>query len=176
MKLIHGYVVVCRTADRSLLFGQMLQGRGDSENFESNGQVPFPTLAEARFVAARFLEGRDDLAGATVNVGRIKMEIAENQGDLDTLRRKRNRSFVVIYNYRGETVSLLGMHVVGARGIFDSGGYLNEKAPPFQDLEEALRLAREATRQGSARSAVAFYHLRVFARAGRRRRQMHSKQ
>ena len=178
MRIIDGYVVACETNGRLLLSGEVLKDGVDSENLETNGLVPFSTLAEARFVAACFLNGRKVLAGETVNVGRIHLEIAEDEGDLSMLRRRRNPSFIVIYNYRGEVVNLLGMYDPENPAMsrdFDFGGRLIEKAAPFQDLEKALRLAREATRQGDAPAAVAFYRLRIFARANRHCRPTHSK-
>jgi hypothetical protein len=176
MRTIKGYVVVCETDDRLFLFGEVLSTRrSDRENLENNGLVPFSTLAEVSFVAAHFFDGRKDSVGEVANVGRIHLEIVENEGDLDALRRKRNRSFVVIFNYRGEVVTLLGMYGATTRRIFDSGGYMGEKAKPFQDLEDALHLAREAARQGQSPAAVAFYCLRVLARTRRNRRQIRRK-
>jgi hypothetical protein len=168
MKMVDGYVVTARTSERLLFFGTPeTDMSGDAENLETNGLVPIPSLGEARFIAGRFLNGRRVLKNAAVGVGRIRMEIAEDESDLDAFRRKRDRSFVVIFAYGKEVMNLLGRRGPTTRGDFDSGGRVNENAAPFEDLEEALRLASEARRQGESPAAVAWYRLRALKGARR---------
>ena len=176
MRTIKGYVVVCKTGDRVLLFGEVLNtGGGDSENFETNGLVPFSTPGEAHFVAEHFLKKRKDLARATVNVGRIHLEIAENRSDLQTLRETHEKPFIVIFGYGEDHVQLIGEHAKGVDQVFDTGGFLTYKAGPFAEFAEALYLAEQATRQGQRQAAVAFFRLCVLVRACRHRRTIRRK-
>jgi hypothetical protein len=176
MRTIKGYVIVCETADdRLLLFGETLNAGGACQNFETNQLTPFSTLNEARFVAAHFLDGRKDLAGAAVNVGRIRLEIAENPSDLQTLRETHEKSFIAIFGYGDDNVQLIGKHAKGMDQAFDTGGFLTDKADPFAAFAEALYLAEEATRQGQRPATVAFCSLRVFARTHRQRRPIRRK-
>ena len=163
MKEVLGYVITCTTDRNFLLFGVPDSvGDAESQNFETNGLQAFQTIGEARLVAERFLHSHRSLdrACATINVALIDLTIAENEADLTIFRERRARSFIVLYNFRGDIVNLLGVHGPTTKRDFDFGGRMTDKAKPFTDLNEALRLAGEAKRQGDAPTAVAHYSLR----------------
>ncbi len=170
MRKIKGYLIVCEVDGLILLFGLSVNDpNSDSESFETNDHTPFETLTEARLVASRIKDGRNDLAKATVNVGRVCLEIAESKEDLKLLQKKREPSFIVIYAYKKEVTQLLGEFKRGTtpNNQFDSGALITQRAAPFTDFKEAWTLRGEAERQGQSLSAIAYFCLRVMVHTHR---------
>jgi len=159
MKKINGYVCVSTSGEYLIyLFGKKVDESLNQsyENIESNGFTLFENKKEA-IKGKKDLRERSDLD--SIKLARLKMNIAENEKDLEQLI---NKTDLVAIMYSGVGDRLLGKYIEGMPSAHPiPGAYLrNNGLKTFDDFDETENTAREIVRQAQCKAGFATFNLK----------------
>lgn len=152
MREIKGFCCVAEADDAvtmQVLFGKNTgKGQGLYESLQSNGLVPFLSIAQAK-KAKRDLAKRQDFR--SVKIVKLEIIIAEIQEEIARLHAKEN--FIVLWQLKEsgyEEFRLIGRYVEGRPGQYPlPGASLNlNGCRPILSLKSAIYIGDEVNRQG----------------------------
>ncbi len=154
MRSVRGYVCVNRVEENHVLYGQAIRIKGQTfESMETNGIVPFPSLAEATTAAVE-LRRRFSTEGG---VRFLSLHIAETEADLLKLRRRKDL-IVLFYAESGHTY--FWGRPLPERSTTLYGLPLGENGlRPFAKFSTAEQCAHEVRRQGLSRASIAVFRI-----------------
>lgn len=157
MRLIKGIVCIAKNVmGYGILFGKnMGKGTDHYENFCSNGMTPFKNIAEARTAGAEIKMIQDIVS---VSLVRIKIDVAENNEELCSLKRK--KSLIVIRKEVDfEGLVLIGHLPDGHHGRYPLlGAELSDNdMEPLTSFDVAEYVAQEEHRQSACPVSIASF-------------------
>ena len=155
MKRIEGLVCVGETENGDVLFGRGIHDLSKPyEDIQTNGLSPYRIVSEAMKGLERI---KVILESDCVEIKRIKMHVAENEFDIDVLK-KSDSLIVVIYDKEG-------VRFIGPRIGYHNGNPFPEKPlydnglTPFTSFEHADQLASKLNRPPDYVTTLASFRL-----------------
>lgn len=165
MRHIEGFVCIerhTRPVFARMHGKNMGRGTGALESFSTNGLTPFPTLEEGMAGYSELISRKQYLGFDHARISLIKLEIAQNNEEIEGLRRQRQSRFVVLQFIPEFNESILfgRLNEKGLQNGYTGTPFENNGLKPLRDFDSAYFRAYQIRRQAGTPVQIATFYLR----------------